>query len=111
MFAPKRIIIKLVRTYLFAPYKLRIFGITDDTEIEFESDDSDLYATLHGANIRGFQFDSKREYFYCRVEDFYNFDPRKTDYPNQVGAELQKNGELKPYYLIIILKIPVEKLY
>ena len=45
------------------------------------------------------------------MEDFYNLEQKKTDLANQVGAELQKNGLLKPYYSIIILKIPVEKLY
>ncbi|MCR5261429.1 MAG: hypothetical protein K6C94_06280 [Candidatus Gastranaerophilales bacterium] len=91
---------------------IRFFNFVETQPIAFkEEDDMNLYYAIHGASIRGFQFDSKREYFYCRVEDFYNFDPRKSDRPNQVGAELQKNGLLQPYFLIIILKIPVEKLY
>lgn len=91
---------------------LRFFNFAEAKHIDFEKkDDDNLYYAIHGANIRGIQFDKNRKYLYCRVEDFYNFDPRKTDLPNQVGAELQKNGLLKPYYSIIILKIPVEKLY
>ena len=91
---------------------LRFFNFAEAKHIDFKKeDDKNLYYAIHGANISGIQFDKNRKYLYCRVEDFYNFDPRKTDYPNQVGAELQKNGELKPYYSIIILKIPVEKLY
>lgn len=91
---------------------LRFFNFAEAKHIDFEKeDDNNLYYAIHGANIRGVQFDKNRKYLYCRVEDFYNFDPRKTDYPNQVGAELQKNGKLQPYYLIILLKIPVEKLY
>ncbi|MBQ2644755.1 hypothetical protein IJG14_04180 [bacterium] len=91
---------------------LRFFNFAEAKHIDFEKeDDQNLYYAIHGASIRGVQFDKNRKYLYCRVEDFYNFDPRKTDRPNQVGAELQKNGLLKPYYSIIILKIPVEKLY
>lgn len=91
---------------------IRFFNFAQQGHIDFEKeDDNNLYFALHGADIKGFHFDKQRKYFYCRVEDFYNFDPRKTDFPNQVGAELQKNGHLKPYYLIILLKIPVDKLY
>lgn len=85
---------------------IRIFGKTDDTTIEFTSDDSDLYATLHGAEIKNIKFDKNRENILCTIEDFYNFNPNRTSAKGRIGYKLQQQGDLSPFYVIINIEIP-----
>ena len=86
--------------------KIRIFGVTDDSTIEFQSNDSDLYATLHGADIKNIRFDKARKNILCTIEDFYNFNPNRTSLKGRIGYKLQKQGYLIPFYVIINVKIP-----
>lgn len=86
--------------------KIRIFGVTDDTTIEFQSNDSDLYATLHGADIKNIRFDKARKNILCTIEDFYNFNPDRTSLKGRIGYKLQEQGDLIPFYVIIDVKIP-----
>ncbi|MBQ2643985.1 hypothetical protein IJG14_00250 [bacterium] len=85
---------------------IRIFGVNDDTSIEFQSNDSDLYATLHGADIKNIRFDKERKNILCTIEDFYNFNPNRTSVKGRIGYRLQKQGDLIPFYVIINVKIP-----
>ncbi len=75
--------------------------------IEFKNGiDTDLYYAIHNARVTRFKIDTQNKIMRIRVEDLYDFDPSLTDYLNRIGTELQRNGNLKPYYLIIDLKVP-----
>ena len=86
--AIKRFLIKNMKN-------LRIFGVTNDSTIEFQSTDSDLYATLHGAEIKNIRFDKERKNILCTIEDFYNFNPNRTSLKGRIGYKLQEQGDLR----------------
>ena len=65
-----------------------------------------MYYAIHNARVTRFKIDTQNKIMRIRVEDLYDFDPSLTDYLNRIGTELQRNGNLKPYYLIIDLKVP-----
>lgn len=75
-----------------------------DTEITFESDDADLYSSIHGGWFKNIHLDSKYN-LRIRAEDFYNFNKRFTSAKAILGRYLQDVGKLIPYYLIIDLNI------
>jgi len=79
-----------------------------DTEIEFESIDKDLYSTFHGAEIKNISVDDQGN-LNLRIEDFYNFNPGRTSVKGRIGEKHQNRGELGPYYIITVLKIPKEQ--
>lgn len=75
--------------------------------IEFKNGiDTDLYYAIHNARITRFKVDNLYKVIRIRIEDLYDFDPRMTDYPNRLGVALQRNGNLKPYYLVIDVSVP-----
>lgn len=75
--------------------------------IEFKNGiDTDLYYAIHNARITRFKVDNLYKVIRIRIEDLYDFDPRKKDFANRLGAELQRNGTLKPYYLVIDVSVP-----
>ena len=68
--------------------------------------DTDLYYAIHNARVTRFKIDTQNKIMRIRVEDLYDFDPSLTDYLNRIGTELQRNGNLKPYYLVIDVNVP-----
>lgn len=75
--------------------------------IEFKNGiDTDLYYAIHNARITSLQTNYQNRVIKVRIEDLYDFDPRTTDYPNRLGTALQRNGILKPYYLVIDVSVP-----
>ena len=85
------------------------YGGIDYKKIEFDSADSDLYSSFHGAEIYDARFDDDGNLI-LRLEDYYNFNPDRKSVKARVGHKLQEQGNLKPYYIIDIIKIPKEKL-
>ncbi len=79
-----------------------------DCKIEFSNKDKDLYSTFHGAEIKNIYVDNQ-ENLNLRIEDFYNFNPDRTSLKGRIGVKHQNNGELEPYYIITVLKIPKEQ--
>ena len=75
---------------------------------EFESIDKDLYSTFHGAEIKNISVDNQGN-INLRIEDFYNFNPGRTSVKGRIGEKHQNRGELGPYYIITVLKIPKEQ--
>ncbi|MBS6554251.1 MAG: hypothetical protein KH321_09970, partial [Clostridium sp.] len=78
-----------------------------DSKIEFCSIDKDLYSSFHGAEIKNISVDNQGN-LNLRIEDFYNFNPGRTSLKGRIGEKHQNNGELEPYYIITVLKIPKE---
>ena len=76
-----------------------------DTTIEFTALDKDLYSSFHGAEIKNIFVDSE-ENLNFRIEDYYNFNPNRTSLKGRIGEKLQNSGQLKPYYIITVLKLP-----
>ncbi|MGN0192218.1 MAG: hypothetical protein ACI4CY_01660 [Candidatus Gastranaerophilaceae bacterium] len=88
-------------------YKTINFTYDNPAYIEFKNEiDTDLYYAIHNARITKFQVDTKKKEIKIQIEDLYDFDPSLTDYLNRIGTELQRNGNLKPYYLIIDVSVP-----
>lgn len=88
-------------------YKTINFTYDNPAYIEFKNEiDTDLYYAIHNARITKFQVDTKKKEIKIQIEDLYDFDPSLTDYLNRIGTELQRNGNLKPYYLIIDVNVP-----
>ena len=85
------------------------YGRLDYKKIEFDSDDSDLYSSFHGSEIYDAHFDDDGNLI-LRLEDYYNFNPDRKSVKARVGHKLQKQGDLKPYYIIDLIVIPKEKL-
>ncbi|MBQ8634989.1 hypothetical protein IJ425_02415 [bacterium] len=85
--------------------KLKQGQIINQYKIEFKNNDTDLYSTFHGAIINNAYLD-KEENLNLRVEDFYNFEPGRTSVKGRVGEKLQNQGDLKTFYVIVVLKIP-----
>ena len=79
-----------------------------DTSITFESDDSDLYAAIHGCWFKNIHIDSNQN-LQIRVEDLYDFNKRFTSVKAVVGRYLQDTRMLIPFYLIVDLTIPEKK--
>lgn len=61
---------------------------------------------LHGTEIKNINFDKINEKIICTIEDFYNFNPNRTSVKGRIGYKLQKQGDLKPFYVIINIEIP-----
>lgn len=78
-----------------------------DSKIEFCSIDKDLYSSFHGAEIKNISVDNQGN-LNLRIEDFYNFNPGRTSLKGRIGEKHQNNGELEPYDIITVLKIPKE---
>ncbi|MGN0197918.1 MAG: hypothetical protein ACI4B8_07980 [Candidatus Gastranaerophilaceae bacterium] len=85
---------------------IRLFNTTNNDKIEFSSIDSDLYATIHGAQITNIKVDKNRNYINCQIEDFYNFNSDRLSYKGMLGSYLQDTNQIQPFYVIIHLKIP-----
>lgn len=86
---------------------IRKTGTAPNTTIEFKDIDKDLYSTFHGAEVKNIRLDNQGN-LNIRVEDYYNFNPNRTSVKGRVGEKLQKQGDLEPYYVITVLKIPKE---
>lgn len=86
---------------------IRRNGTAPDTTIEFSNLDKDLYSTFHGAEVKDTRVDSEGN-LNIRIEDYYNFNPDRTSVKGRVGEKLQNQGDLEPYYVITVLKIPKE---
>lgn len=86
---------------------IRKTGTAPNTMIEFKDIDKDLYSTFHGAEVKNIRLDNQGN-LNIRVEDYYNFNPNRTSVKGRVGEKLQKQGDLEPYYVITVLKIPKE---
>lgn len=86
---------------------IRRNGTAPDTTIEFSNLDKDLYSTFHGAEVKDIRVDSEGN-LNIRIEDYYNFNPGRTSVKGRVGEKLQNQGDLEPYYVITVLKIPEE---
>ncbi len=67
------------------------------------------YITFHGSEIYDAHFDDDGNLI-LRLEDYYNFNPDRKSVKARVGHKLQKQGDLKPYYIIDLIVIPKEKL-
>ena len=78
-------------------------------EIEFKTNDSDLLSTFHGAEIYDAYIDNEGNLI-MRLEDYYNFNRDRNSVKGRVGYKLQVQGELEPYYVIVLIKVPKEKL-
>ncbi len=88
--------------------ELKINRRIKDSKIEFSNKDKDLYSTFHGVEIKNIYVDDQ-ENLNLRIEDFYNFNPDRTSLKGRIGEKHQNNGELEPYYIITVLKIPKEQ--
>lgn len=86
---------------------IRKNGTIPNTTITFNN--GDLYNALHGAEIKDVKFDSQGNLI-LRIEDLYNFEPKRTSIRGRTGERLQNEGTLENFYTIILLKIPKEQL-
>ena len=77
--------------------------------INFESNDSDLFSTFHGAEIYDAYIDEEGNLI-MRLEDYYNFNRDRNSVKGRVGYKLQVQEELEPYYVMVLIKVPREKL-
>ena len=82
-------------------------GYLEYAKLEFGEYDEDLYASFHGAEIYDTRFDDDGNLI-LRLEDYYNFNPDRKSVKARVGHKLQEQEDLKPYYIIAIIKIPKE---
>ena len=82
-------------------------GTISNSKITFNN--GDLYNALHGAEIKDVKFDSQGNLI-MRIEDLYNFEPKRTSIRGRTGERLQNEGKLENFYTIILLKIPKEEL-
>ena len=78
-------------------------------EIVFSNKDSDLYSTFHGAEIYDAYID-KEGNLIMRLEDYYNFNRDRNSVKGRVGYKLQVQGELEPYYVMVLIKIPKDEM-
>ncbi len=86
---------------------IRKNGTISNSKITFNN--GDLYNALHGAEIKDVKFDSQGNLI-MRIEDLYNFEPKRTSIRGRTGERLQNEGKLENFYTIILLKIPKEEL-
>lgn len=93
--------IKENKTELISKRKLE----NSDKDITFKSDDSDLYATFHGAKVVDMKLDRFNNLKF-RIEDLYDFNPNRPSVKGRVGRKLQEQGELEPFYIIQPISIP-----
>ncbi len=77
--------------------------------ITFENDDSDLYSCFHSAGIKNCKMD-KDGNIRLQVVDFYNFNAGRTSVKGRVGRKLQDMGDIDPYYIIVDVVIPKDKI-
>ena len=75
------------------------------SELVFDSSDGDLYGAMHSVAIKNIMLD-KNNNLHFEIHDFYNFNPNRTSVKGRVGYKLQKQGDLKPYYIIIKVVVP-----
>jgi len=78
--------------------------VLDRLDFEFTNADKDLYSTFHGVKARNIYVD-EQGYLNMRIEDFYNFNPDRPSVKGQIGYKLQKQGDLEPYFVIVVLRI------
>lgn len=86
---------------------IRKNGTIPNKNITFK--DGDLYNALHGAMVKDVKFDSDGNLI-MRIEDLYNFEPKRTSIRGRAGERLQNIGKLENFYTIILIKIPKEEL-
>lgn len=86
---------------------IRKNGTIPNKNITFK--DGDLYNALHGAMVKDVKFDSDGNLI-MRIEDLYNFEPKRTSIRGRTGERLQNIGKLENFYIIILIKIPKEEL-
>lgn len=86
---------------------IRKNGTIPNSPITFQY--GDMYNALHGAEIKDVKIDNQGNLI-MRIEDLYNFEPNRTSTRGRTGERLQNKGDLKNYYIIILIKIPKEQL-
>ena len=83
--------------------------IEDGKDIVFKNNDPDLYAALHGANVKNIQFTENGD-LYLEVQDLYDFDPDRPSAKARLGRRLQVEGQLDMYYIICPIIIPKDRI-
>lgn len=81
--------------------------------INFESEDGDLYASFHSAGVKNCKMDENGN-IKLQIVDFYNFNEGRTSVKGRVGRKLQEMDDVEPYYIIVDVNIPkdlVKRLY
>lgn len=81
----------------------------EDKDIVFKNNDPDLYAALHGANVKNVQFTENGD-LYLEVQDLYDFDPDRPSAKARLGRRLQVEGQLDMYYIICPIIIPKDRI-